>query len=144
MGIRETLQDALVEANNERHNRHGIVQNLDGRLIDLKANLQRAQTQKAGVGMLHEATELKYRELLNHSNGLTDQAARGALAPEIEKLSLEVNTMTGNLQHAGEVVWQWQRQVTQAETEHASAQINLEIATDRWEQIKKQIEDLNR
>ena len=52
--------------------------------------------------------------------------------------------MVRNVQCMGETERDYQRQISQAEIKHASAQANLVAATERWEQIKKQIEDLNR
>jgi hypothetical protein len=66
MGIRETLQETLVRANNERINQHGVVQNLEGRLVELKVELQRAQTQKAGADAINQTVTNKYRELLDY------------------------------------------------------------------------------
>lgn len=144
MGIRETLQDALVNANNERIRWHETVQDFDNELVGLKANLQRAETNKAGADSVHKTADEKYRELLTHSNGLTDHSARQALTPEVENLARNVNFTVGNVQVAGEEVRQWRRRVGDVETRRASAQMSLTAATERWEQIKKQIEDLNR
>jgi hypothetical protein len=66
MGIRETLQETLVRANNERINQHGVVQNLEGRLVELKVELQRTQTQKAGADAINQTVTNKYRELLDY------------------------------------------------------------------------------
>jgi hypothetical protein len=84
MGIRETLQDALVNANNERIKWHSTVRDYDNVLVGLKADLQRAQTKKAGADSVHKTANEKYRELLAYSNGLTDQGARQALGSEVE------------------------------------------------------------
>jgi hypothetical protein len=54
-----------------------------------------------------------------------------------------VNSTVRNVQEAGEEARQQQRKVDEIETPRASAQISLTTATERWEQIKKQIEDLN-
>jgi hypothetical protein len=56
----------------------------------------------------------------------------------------EANTMVRNLQRMGEAERECQRQILQAESKRASALANLAAATERWEQIKKQIEELNR
>jgi chromosome segregation ATPase len=143
MGIRETLQDALVNANNERIKWHSTVRDYDNVLVGLKADLQRAQTKKAGADSVHKTANEKYRELLAYSNGLTDQGARQALSSEVENLAQNVNSTIRNVQVAGEEARQQQRKVDEIETLRASAQISLTTATERWEQIKKQIEDLN-
>ncbi len=144
MGIHETLQEALERANNERHNRSAAVQDCDGEIANLRLNLQRTQTQKAGVEMLHRAATSKYNELREHVGRLPDESARNALRPDIEQCMQEANTMVRNVQCMGETERDYQRQISQAEIKHASAQANLVAATERWEQIKKQIEDLNR
>jgi hypothetical protein len=143
MGIRETLQEALVNANNERIKWHDVVQNHDNDLVELKANLQRAETKKAGADSIHKTADEKYHELLTFSNSRTDQNARQALSSQVETLAQNVNFTVGTVQAAGEEVRQWRRKVEQGETQRASAQMSLTAATERWEQIKKQIEDLN-
>jgi septal ring factor EnvC (AmiA/AmiB activator) len=82
--------------------------------------------------------------LLNYNNGLPDTDAKRVLLPDIEERAQEINRMAKDIQAAGEAVRQQQRQLTAAETEHASASANLSTATERWEQIRKQIERLNR
>jgi hypothetical protein len=143
MGIRETLQNALVNANNERHKWHDTVQNYDGVLVGLKAKLQHAETKKAGADSVHKTASDEYRELLAHSNA-QDHSAQQALAPEIDNLVRNVNFTLGIVHAAGEEVRQEQRKVEEIQTLRASAQMSLTAATERWEQIKKQIEDANR
>jgi hypothetical protein len=144
MGIRETLQNALMNANNERIKWHDTVQNYDNVLVSLKANLQRAETKKAGTDSVHKTASDEYHALLAHSNALKDQSAQQALSFELENLSRNVNFTVGVVQTAGEEVRQQQRKVEEIQTLRASAWISLTAATERWEQIKKQIEDLNR
>jgi len=144
VGIRETLQDALTNANNERLKWHDTIQNHDRELVNLRANLQRAETKKAGADSFHKAADAKYRELLAYSNNLADQDAKRALTPEIETLAQNVNLTVRNVQEAGEEARSRQRNVIQIEARRASAQTNLQAATERWDQIRKQIEDLNR
>jgi chromosome segregation ATPase len=144
MGIHETLQEALERANNERHNCYDRVQGYEAEILDLKVNLQRAQTQKAGVDMLHKTATSKHDELCEHVGKLSDESARNALRPDIEECAQEVNMIVRNLQRMGEAERECQRQILQAETRRASALTNLAVATERWEHIKKQIENLNR
>ncbi len=115
-----------------------------GYRLELKANLQRAETKKAGADSIHKTADGKYRELLAYSNGLADQNAMEALSSQVEALAQNVNFTVGSVQAAGEEVRQWRRKVEQIETQRASARLSLKAATERWEQIKKQIEDLNR
>jgi phage shock protein A len=144
MGIRETLQDALVSANNERIKWHDAVQNFDHDLVGLKADLQRAETKKAGADSVLKTADEKYRELLAYSNRLTDQNATQALSSEIETLAQNVTFTVRNVQDAGEEARQVRRTMDQLETRRASAETNHAAATERWEQIKKQIvEGLN-
>lgn len=143
MGIRETLQDALANANHERFKWHDAVQNFDNELVGLKASLQSAESKKTGADGVHKAADEKYRELLTYSNNLTDQDAKRALSSEIETLAQNVNFTLGVVRMAGEELRQVQRTVEQLKTRRASAQMSLTAATERWEQIKKQIEGLN-
>jgi hypothetical protein len=145
MGIQETLQEALVNANNERHELHAALQEHDDDLVQLKANLQRAETEKAGAEIIHRKADEKYRELLDHGNKpTTDHSHRSALSPEIQKLAEQASFTTRLVQNAGNAVRRYQREVTQAEEKRTVAYGNLLKATDCWEQIKKQITDLNR
>ena len=139
MGIKETLQDAFVKANNERHNWHEAVQGHDSVILGLKTQLQRARTQKAGVEMLHTTATSKYNELREHIGKLSDESAKSALRPDMEDSLQEANMMVRNLARAGEAERDCQREISEAEMKRTSA-----AATERWEQIKKQIEDLNR
>jgi hypothetical protein len=123
MGIRETLQETLVRANNERINQHGVVQNLEGRLVELKMELQRAQTQKAGADATNQTVTNKYRELLDYCNGLNDQSARNAIAAPKQQAAAR------NAAAAAENLRQWQRRLTELETQRAAAQANLR---DAW------------
>jgi hypothetical protein len=143
MGIRETLQDALVNANNERIKWHDVVQGYDDQLVGLKAKLGRAETEKAGADRIHKDAEEEYRGLMAHAGRQTDQQAQQALSPEIERLAQNVNFTIRTVQVAGERVRCQREEIEELQRQRASAQINLTLASERWEQIKKQIEDLN-
>ena len=144
MGIRETLQEALVNANNERHAWHAALQGHDDDLVQLRANLQRAETEKAGAEIIHRKADEKYRELLDHiNNPSTGQASKSALNSEVEKLAQETTATTQQVQSAGNAVRQCQREVEQSEAKRTVAYENLLKETERWEQIKKQIAELN-
>lgn len=139
MGIAETLQESLVNANNERHNWHNIVQGFDGRILDVKISVQRAQSHKDSLSMVHEDCKTKYVELLNYTNGLTDADAKSALAPDLEERAQEVTRMVRRVHEAEESLRHWQRKLTDTGTERANASARLAGATQRWEQIQTQI-----
>jgi len=92
--------------------------------------------------MANQTVTKKYRELLDYCNSLRDQSARNAVAPELEQQSLQQHAAVRNAAAAAENVRQWQRRLTEVESERAAAQANLNVLTDRWEAIRKQIEDL--
>jgi hypothetical protein len=143
MGIKETLQESLVEANNEKFRCHDLVQVYEGQLVDLKQILKRAEAKKASADIAHQTHRAKHDELLLYCNSLVEQGARNALLPDIERLVNEVNASVRDLQFAGEVVRQRQKELERAQTMAAAANASLLAATDRWEQIRKQIDDLN-
>jgi hypothetical protein len=143
VAIQDTLQEALVNANYERIKWHDALQNYDNALVELKASLQLAESKKTGADGIHKTANEKYRELLAYSNSLADQCAQQALSFEIENLARDVNSTVGFVQAAGDEMRRWRRKVEELETRRASAQMSLTAATERWEQIKKQIVDLN-
>jgi hypothetical protein len=142
MGIGEPLQEALVNANNERINWHDAVQDLDGELVELRATLRSAETKKAGADSIHKAADEKYHELLAFSNNSMDQDGKRALGPQIEVLAGNVNFTVGSVREAGEEVQRRRREMEKVEKQRTVAQLNLNAATERWEQIKKQIAEL--
>jgi hypothetical protein len=73
---------------------------------------------------------------------LNDQVARNAIAPELDQLTQQQHAAFRDAAAAAENVRHRQRQFTDAETQRAAALINLNTLTDRWESIRKQIEDL--
>jgi hypothetical protein len=144
MSIRDTLQNALIGANNERLNWHHKLEEYDARLIQLKANRQRAETQKAGAVMIRDAADQKHREAVNYSNGLTDQYQKNALRSEIERLAGEITITSGYVGEADEMVRGWQRQITDLDKDRAVAQMNSDAAHEKWSQIRKQLDDVTR
>jgi tRNA A37 N6-isopentenylltransferase MiaA len=61
------------------------------------------------------------------------------LAPDIEARAQEINRMVRRVAEAEEVFRHWKRQMSETETERASTQSSLMRATERWEQIQRQI-----
>jgi chromosome segregation ATPase len=142
MGLRETLQAALVSANNERIKWHDQVQDYDNELVDSKAALRRVEEENAGADRLHKDAVEKHQELLKHRNQLPDEAGRRALDAEIAKLAGNVNFTVEALGIARERVRQRQNEVQALESKRASAQKSEQVASERWEQIRKQLADL--
>jgi predicted nucleic acid-binding Zn-ribbon protein len=140
--VRDALQDALVRANQKRFDCHDAVSKCQLRIVDLKANVQPAATEKAKADFANADVMKKYRALLDHCNGLTDQAARNALTEEIEALAKTQHTTHQRAQVAAEAVRERQRDVVEAETELGVAENNLKITSEHWSQIAKQIVDL--
>jgi hypothetical protein len=143
MSIKETLQESLVTANNEKFKWHDLVQAHDAQLLDIKVRLKRAEAKKASADIAQQTRRAKHDELLTYCNGLTDQGARNALMPDIERLSQEVNTSVRAVQSESEVVRRHQRELEQNQTQRAVAYASLLAATDRWEEIRKQIAGLD-
>ena len=143
MGIRETLQEALVNANNHRHACHTATQNLDSRLVQAKSALEKAKSNKIGADEINQTAIKDHQALIEHCGKLQDPAAREALHPEINRLGLEQHAALRNAIRADEVYRQHQSSFSELEKERAAAEARVAAATDRWEQIGKQIEDLN-
>jgi hypothetical protein len=141
MGVQELLQNALVGANNERIAGHGTVQMYDRQILELKAALEKAQSTKAAMAAVRDVADKNYRELLDYSNSRTEQSERDALSPDIERLAQEVTAATIRVRPADEAVRQAQRRLTDFERDRAVAQMNLKTATERWEQIRKQLDE---
>jgi hypothetical protein len=143
MGIRETLQEALVNANNHRHECHVAIQNLDSRLVQAKATLEKAKSNKIGADEINQRAIKDHQALTEHCGKLQDPAAREALHPDINRLGLEQNAALRNAIRADEAYRQHQSSFSELEKERVAANARLTAATGRWEQIRKQIEDLN-
>jgi hypothetical protein len=143
MGIRETLQDALVGANNDRIEKLEFVQELNSRALDFKIALQRAETQRASFDSVRDLAKEKYREFLDYANTLSDPDARNALGPEIDRLVRESNSATRNASVAFEATRDARIAMDKLLREQAVAQANLDTANRHWEQIKKQLGQLS-
>jgi hypothetical protein len=144
MSIGEILQEALFNANQERLKWHYAVQALDSDLVDLRAHLQRAETTKAGADNIHKAADEKYRALLEFCNNpATDPDTKRALGPQIETFVQNVNFTVRNVREAGDEMRRRRRDMEEIEKRRAVAQSNLTTAAERWEQIKKQLAELN-
>src|ERR1700687_5793903 len=90
-GVKETLQESLVTANDEKFRWHDLVQERDRQIVDLTLQLKRAAARKANVDIVHRTRRGKHDELLTYCNRLTEQGARNALLPDIERLAGELN-----------------------------------------------------
>ena len=88
-----------------------------------------------GVGKPKTADE-KYRELLAFSNNSPDEATRRALSAEVATLAQNVNSTVNGVKEAGDEVRREHRNVEKLESRRARAQLSLDAATERWEQIK--------
>jgi chromosome segregation ATPase len=139
MGVRELLQEALANANQDRFAKHGVVQTYESQLVQLKASLRQAETVRLGMVSVRDAAHRNYRELLDYCNNL-ELGQRSSLSPELERLSQELNRATRNLTQADDALRQTQRYLTELERDCAVAQSNLTVATERWEQIRKQLD----
>jgi phage shock protein A len=62
--------------------------------------------------------------------------------PEVERLSHVVNTTAMALQNATDKVAGYQSHLSQRQAHRATIQQRLDTATQRWEGIRKQIEEL--
>jgi len=61
------------------------------------------------------------------------------LSAELERLTQKLNTATVNVRIADEIVRQAQSNMEDLQHNRVVAQGNLDLATQRWEQIRKQI-----
>jgi len=118
-----------------------VVQVYDSQLINFKVALQRAQTEKASVATVRDTAAKNYRELLDYSNSRTDENERNSLSHELERLAQEVNRATATHGVADQMVRQAQKQMADIERDRAVAQSNCTLATERWEQIRKQLDE---
>src|SRR5277367_4800703 len=89
VGIKETLQEALVNANNERHDCHAKLQDCDNRLVQEEANLEKAKAVKLGADEINENAIKEHQDLVKHLGTLDTPVARDAIHPEISRLGFE-------------------------------------------------------
>jgi hypothetical protein len=140
-GVRNALQNALDSAKLERATKHSLFQNCDLRLVQLKAQSQKAQAEKAGADMIRGAADRDYRELLKYYDSRTNQNEINSLSHEVEWLAREVTTATRNVLVAGEAVRDCEARMAEVERDRAVPQINFDSATERWSQIRTQLDD---
>ncbi len=105
-----------------------------------KVALTRAESERASRATVRDTADRDHRELLNYCNGKTDTESN-ALSPQLERLAQELSRATINLRTAGDAVRQAQRRMAEIERDRAVAQSNLNLATERWEQIPKQLDE---
>src|SRR5713101_5157134 len=85
--LRATLQDALVNANDSRLACYENVSDYNNRIVQVRTNLQRAETEKAKADFANKQALEKYQALLNHSESLTDSSTQNALRVEVSNLA---------------------------------------------------------
>ena len=141
MEIRDLLQQALQTASNERIAASSVVQTHEIHLAQFKSSVQSAQTERASMAMIHDAADKNYRKLLDYCNSRTDQSDRNSLSAEIERLAQEVSKTAVNLRMADDAVRRAQSRMSDMERDRSVAQANLSLATERWEQIRKQLNE---
>jgi hypothetical protein len=143
VGIKETLQEALVNANNERHACHAKLQDCDSRLVQAKVNLEKARTLKLGAEEINENAVKAHQELVKYSGTLQEPSARDAIHPEINRLGVEQSFALREAISAGKAYDQQQSLFAELEKERSAAHARLLETTERWNEINKQIANLN-
>jgi hypothetical protein len=143
VGLRETLQQALVNANTERFGYHEKIQDCESRLLNAKSNLEKVKANKIGAEQILQDAIRDHEELVKFSNKSADPAVRVALAPEINRLGAEQSIALRNSIRADATLQHWQSQVSEIVREGTVVQKNLDAATERWEQIRKQVDQLS-
>jgi chromosome segregation ATPase len=142
MALRETLQAALVNANNERIALHARLQEHD--LSLWQVSVHDAEAEKASVAEFHAKADGDYRELLTYVNSRTDENERNSLMPEVERLARAVNASTMALHEASEKARGCQSHLAQRQAQRAAIEQELNRVTQRWEAIRQQIEGFNK
>jgi hypothetical protein len=143
VGLRETLQEALVNANNKRHECQSALQNCDSDLVQAKTDLEKARERKALADEIHQTAITDYRTLFNHSNSQPEVAARVALQDEINRLALEQTTAQRDAIKAAETLRTAQQAVSKADQSRSVALTRVNQANEGWEEIRKQIDQLS-
>lgn len=139
VGIRETLQEALVNANNERHACHNRLQDCDHKLVLVKADLEKAKAHKSGADEINDRAIKEHQALIKFAGAQSEPSVRDALYPEINRLGVEQNIALRNAIRADTIYRQKQSECAEVAKERIAAQNYFDTATNRWEEIRKQI-----
>ena len=143
VGLRETLQQALVNANDHRLACHEALQECDSELVQAKANLEKAHSCKLGADEINQTAVRDQQALAAYCAKFEDPKARDALHPAINRLGVEQRVALRNSIKADEAFRRCQSTFTEIENRRTGAQQRLDRATERWEQIRKQVEQIS-
>jgi len=126
------LDAAVQQAANRRNKLQSKVNSLRSVLSDASANLQRAQTEEQNAVDHNDVKIKEHHEVLDYYNSLTDKSGLGAIPIRIEGLAAEQRATHRLLGEARETRMQRYRELEEAKTELAGAEIELAEAAKEW------------
>jgi hypothetical protein len=140
----DKLLAALLETRREivdlRGQRINRLQEWNDAVNDAQTNLQVARNREQIAIQKDEDLKTKIRELTNHLNGLTDKPQ--FLLEKVGRLGDEQFKTYRERQSQDEITQQRQRELTDAQTQHAVAQMNLQASDKDVHDIDAQIQEL--